>query len=188
MESWLPAQELFDRALAGKEKELGEGHPSTLDTVLAMGSMWQERGEFKDARELFERAIKGFEQVHGLDHEDTIDAVANLASVLADLEAYDEAQIKLERVIKAREEKKGGMHSETLTAVYNLGKPSSHCIPSTHPPNPSSQPSISMRPILTFQSRKFAGSERGRTASQSLFSTMLRRVFGPLRSRPSRHS
>ena len=66
MESWLPAQELFERALEGKENALGEGHPSTLDTVMALGSMWQERGEVKDARELFERAIKGFEQVHGL--------------------------------------------------------------------------------------------------------------------------
>ena len=69
MESWLHAQELFERALEGKEQVLGEAHPSTLDTVLAMGSMWQERGEVKDAKELFERAIKGFEQVHGLGKE-----------------------------------------------------------------------------------------------------------------------
>ena len=50
---------MFNRALAGCEKALGDKHTSTLTTVNNLGALYAGQGRVKDAEIMFNRALAG---------------------------------------------------------------------------------------------------------------------------------
>jgi tetratricopeptide (TPR) repeat protein len=76
------AQALFERALAGREKELGPDHPSTLISVNNVAVLLQDQGRLKEAQPLYERALDGKEKELGPNHPSTLTSVNNLARLL----------------------------------------------------------------------------------------------------------
>ncbi|KAL5050528.1 hypothetical protein BDW71DRAFT_203267 [Aspergillus fruticulosus] len=65
------AEEVYQRALAGKEKALGPNHltqPPTLNTVNDLGSLCRAQGKLKEAEEKYQRALAGYGKALGPDH------------------------------------------------------------------------------------------------------------------------
>ena len=53
------AEEMYLRALAGKEKALGSNHTSTLDTVNNRGILYHDQGKLDEAEQMYLRALVG---------------------------------------------------------------------------------------------------------------------------------
>jgi tetratricopeptide (TPR) repeat protein len=62
------AEEMYQRALAGKEKALGPEHTSTLQTVNNLGNLYKNQGKRKEAEEMYQRALAGYGKAPGPDH------------------------------------------------------------------------------------------------------------------------
>ena len=56
------AQQMYQRALAGKEKAWGPEHTSTLDTVNNLGNLYADQGKLKEAEQMYQRALGGYEK------------------------------------------------------------------------------------------------------------------------------
>ena len=65
------AEELYRRALEGREKVLGKEHPSTLTSVWCLADLTERLGRTAEAILLYERAIKGFGAALGSKHSNT---------------------------------------------------------------------------------------------------------------------
>ena len=50
------AEDMYLRALTGKEKTWGPEHTSTLDTVNNLGLLYSDQGKMKEAEDMFQRA------------------------------------------------------------------------------------------------------------------------------------
>ena len=59
---------MYRRALAGYEKVLGPGHPTTLDTVNNLGNLYCALDKFNEAEEMYMRALTGYEKALELEH------------------------------------------------------------------------------------------------------------------------
>ncbi|KAI2822751.1 hypothetical protein CBS133816_9241 [Aspergillus niger] len=116
-----PAEEMYQRALAGYEKALGPDHTSTLDTVNDLGILYFEQGKLKEAEEMFQLALAGLEKALGPDHTSTLATVNNLGLLYSDQGKLKEAEEMYQRALAGREKKLGPDHISTLATVNNLG-------------------------------------------------------------------
>ncbi|MBK6316715.1 MAG: tetratricopeptide repeat protein [Blastocatellia bacterium] len=69
------AEENFGRALAVREKQLGQDHPKTATSLAAVGSVHLARGEFEEAREYLQRAVAINERTLGVEHPSSVSAL-----------------------------------------------------------------------------------------------------------------
>jgi tetratricopeptide (TPR) repeat protein len=84
------AEEMYQRALAGKEKALGPDHISTLDTVNNLGVLYKNQRKLKEAEGMYQRALTGYEKALGPNHSKTRIVANNLVS-LASLHAEQDS-------------------------------------------------------------------------------------------------
>ena len=70
----------YQRALEGREKPLGKGHPSTLTTVHNNALVYHQ-GECDKALKCYQCALKGREKTLGKDHPQTLDAARALGAL-----------------------------------------------------------------------------------------------------------
>ncbi len=56
------AEDMYLRALTGKEKAWGPEHTSTLDTVNNLGALYWNQGKMKEAEDMYLRALTGCEK------------------------------------------------------------------------------------------------------------------------------
>jgi hypothetical protein len=103
------------RALAGREKELGENHPDTLTSVGNLALVLQYRGKYEEAEVMNRRALAGRAQELGENHPDTLTSVNNLAVVLQDREKYEEAEVMNRRALAGREQERSSRHIDERT-------------------------------------------------------------------------
>ncbi|GKU15484.1 unnamed protein product, partial [Fusarium langsethiae] len=75
------AEAMYERALEGKEKALGPGHTSTLETVNNLGSLYKAQGRLDKAEAMYERALQGYEKALGPEHTSTLNTVNNLGNL-----------------------------------------------------------------------------------------------------------
>ncbi|KAH7119532.1 putative kinesin [Dendryphion nanum] len=115
------AEEMYQRALRGKEKAWGPEHTSTLDTVYNLGLLYVDLGKLDKAEEMYQRALRGYEKAWGPEHTSTLDTVNNLGNLYADLGRMDEAEKMLLRALQGKEKAWGPEHTSTLSTVNNLG-------------------------------------------------------------------
>jgi tetratricopeptide (TPR) repeat protein len=59
------AEEMYIRALRGKEEAWGPKHTSTLDTVNNLGILYKNQGKMKEAEEMYLRALNGYTEAEG---------------------------------------------------------------------------------------------------------------------------
>jgi len=59
------AEEMYMRALQGKEKAWGAEHTSTLSTVNNLGALYAALGRLDEAEKMYMRALQGYEKAHG---------------------------------------------------------------------------------------------------------------------------
>jgi len=115
------AEQMYQRALQGKEKALGSEHTSTLGTVNNLGLLYTNQGKEVQAKQMYQRALHGKEKVLGSDHTSTLDTVNNLAILYADQGQMVEAEQMYQRALQGYEKAWGPDHTSTLCTVYNLG-------------------------------------------------------------------
>ncbi|RPB23401.1 hypothetical protein L211DRAFT_809086, partial [Terfezia boudieri ATCC MYA-4762] len=97
-------------ALAGYEKVFGVDHPSTLNTVHNMASVFDSQGQYEKALDWYGRALAGFEKVFGVDHLSTLDTLNNMALVLDNQGEYEKALEWYGRALAGREKALGVDH------------------------------------------------------------------------------
>jgi tetratricopeptide (TPR) repeat protein len=115
------AESMYQRALEGKEKALGQDHTSTLNTVSNLGNLYADQGRLTEAESMYERALEGYEKVLGRDHTSTLSTVNNLGLLYANQGRLAEAESMYERALEGKEKALGRDHPSTLNTVNNLG-------------------------------------------------------------------
>ena len=73
------AEEMYVRALKGKEKAWGSEHTSTLNTVNNLGNLYKDQGKMDEAEEMYLRALEGFKKIYGADHPRVLLVASNLS-------------------------------------------------------------------------------------------------------------
>lgn len=76
------AEEIYLRALAGKEKALDLDHTSTLGTVNNLGAIYADQGKLKEADEMYQRALAGYAKTLGQSHHLTQRVVTRLNALI----------------------------------------------------------------------------------------------------------
>ena len=67
-EKYKAAEEMYRRAVEGREKVLGKEHAETLDSVRRLGNALHSQGKHKAAEEMYRRAAERREKVLGKEH------------------------------------------------------------------------------------------------------------------------
>jgi tetratricopeptide (TPR) repeat protein len=115
------AEQMYDRALRGREEALGPTHTSTLMTVNNLGLLYRDQGKLDKAEQMYERALRGYEEALGPTHTSTLMTVNNLGDLYRDRDKLDKAEQMFERALRGYEEALGPNHTSTLMTVNNLG-------------------------------------------------------------------
>ena len=115
------AEELYGRALAGSEEELGPKHPKILTIIMNLGNVYRFQGRYNEAKELYERALAGSEETLGPKHLKTLTIIMNLGNVYLNQGRYGEAEELYGRALAGSEEELGPKHPDTLKIIMNLG-------------------------------------------------------------------
>ncbi|KAK5214762.1 hypothetical protein LTR47_011818, partial [Exophiala xenobiotica] len=98
------AEEMYQRALQGFEKALGNEHTSTLTTVNNLGALYQIQGKMEQAEEMYQRALQGFEKALGKEHTSILTTVNNLGNLYAGQGKLEEAEKMYQRALQGYEE------------------------------------------------------------------------------------
>ncbi|MCJ1426026.1 hypothetical protein MMC29_003928, partial [Sticta canariensis] len=114
------AENLYLRALAGKEKAWGAEHTSTLETVNNLAILYSVQGKMNEAEKLYLRALAGFEKAWGAEHTSTLETVNNLANLYKRQGKMREAEKLYLRALAGFEKAWGAEHTSTLDTVNNL--------------------------------------------------------------------
>ncbi|KAJ5732695.1 hypothetical protein N7493_004176 [Penicillium malachiteum] len=115
------AEQMYQWALAGKEKALGPDHTSTLGTVHNLGNLYRDQGKLDQAEQMYQRALAGKEKALGPDHTSTLQTVHNLGVLYQDQGKLDQAEQMYQRALAGKEKALGPDHTSTLQTVNNLG-------------------------------------------------------------------
>ena len=72
------AETLFDEALKGRQRELGEDHPDTLESKNDLAVLYKEQARYNEAESLLLESLEGRRKVLGEEHPDTLGSLNNL--------------------------------------------------------------------------------------------------------------
>ncbi|KAL3429076.1 hypothetical protein BDV09DRAFT_203329 [Aspergillus tetrazonus] len=111
------AEEMYQQALAGKEKVLGPNHISTLDTTNSLGLLCFDQGKLKEAEEMYQQALAGKEKALGPGHTSTLGIVNNLGNLYKNQGKLKEAEEMYQRALAGYEKALGSDHSTTPFAM-----------------------------------------------------------------------
>ncbi len=114
------AELFFQRALAIDEQVLGDEHPKTADTLLALAWLYQEQGDYTRAEELYQRALEIRKQVLGDEHPKTAGTLHDLARLYQDLAQYAKAKTLYERALDIREQALRAEHPKIADTLHAL--------------------------------------------------------------------
>ena len=113
-------EQMFMRALKGKEKTLGVEHTSTLDIVNNLGNLYRNQGKLVEAEQMYMRALEGYEKAWGANHTSTLSIVNNLGALYNNQGKLAEAKQMYMRALKGYEKAHGSNHQTTILISRNL--------------------------------------------------------------------
>ena len=114
------AEDMYLRALAGKEKAWGPEHTSTLGTVNNLGVLYSDQGKMKEAEDVYLRALAGKEKAWGPEHKQTLDTRYNLGLLYKERSMFGKAVQQFKYVVQGYTKLLGPEHSETVEALNQL--------------------------------------------------------------------
>jgi tetratricopeptide (TPR) repeat protein len=115
------AKDLFERALAIFETNLGPDHPEAAHTLSNLAKVLYDQRELDRARTLHQRALAIYEAHQGPNHLDTANSLTDLAAVLRSQGSYDSARLLHERALAIFEAQPGGANDpDTARSLNNL--------------------------------------------------------------------
>ncbi|KIN02724.1 hypothetical protein OIDMADRAFT_120076 [Oidiodendron maius Zn] len=115
------SEEMFQRALRGKEKALGAEHTSTLGTVHNLAILYTNQSKLAESEEMLQRVLRGFEKALGVEHTSTLGTVHNLGNIYTNQSKLVESEEMLQRALRGFEKTLGVEHVSTIHTVHNLG-------------------------------------------------------------------
>jgi tetratricopeptide (TPR) repeat protein len=119
------AEQMYQRALQGKEKAWGPEHTSTLDTVNNLAILYKTQGKLVEAEQMYQRALQGYEKAWGPEHTSTLDTVNNLANLYKTQGKLVEAGQMYQRALQGYEKAISADSITTyipaLNTIQNLG-------------------------------------------------------------------
>jgi tetratricopeptide (TPR) repeat protein len=110
----------LQRALADRQRLLGENHPDTLTSRDNLAGTYRAAGDLGRAIPLFERALADWQRVLGDDHPQTLTSGNNLAYAYRAAGDLGRAIPLFERALADRVRVLGDDHPDTLTSRDNL--------------------------------------------------------------------
>ncbi|RKE23519.1 FxSxx-COOH system tetratricopeptide repeat protein [Streptomyces sp. TLI_171] len=108
------------RALVGRERVLGDDHPSTLTCRNDLAAGYASVGDLARAVELSERTLADLERILGPDHPFTLTCLNNLAGSYQAVGDFERATPLLERALAVHERVLGPEQPRTLLSRNNL--------------------------------------------------------------------
>ncbi|UCE60063.1 MAG: tetratricopeptide repeat protein [Phycisphaerales bacterium] len=105
-------------ALDIRRNILGEDHPDTLRSMLAVGDLRLMVGRSHEAETLVRIACNRMRQLYGNEHDKTLSCTSVLASVLADRGSYDEADVVFNKTLSTQRRVLGSDHRDTLATMW----------------------------------------------------------------------
>ncbi|MFD7323604.1 tetratricopeptide repeat protein [Streptomyces sp. NPDC059875] len=116
----LRAAHWFDRAVACRERVLGEDHPETVGSREGVAECWAIEGELWASADLQERVVADLERVLGEDRAETHLARGRLAVTWRKQGDTTSAVTLLEKALAGLERLRGPAHRDTLRVRNNL--------------------------------------------------------------------
>jgi tetratricopeptide (TPR) repeat protein len=109
------AEQMYERALQGKEKARGPEHTSTLSIVNNLGNLYALQGKLVEAKQMYERALQGKEKAWGPEHTLTLNTVNNLGNLYARQGKLVDAEQLYERALLGYKKVFGPNHPRCRT-------------------------------------------------------------------------
>ena len=118
------AEQMYNRALQGKEKALGPNHTSTLNTVNNLGLLYQDQGKLGEAEQMYNRALRGYEEALGNEslqtYQPALNTMNNLANLYAKQGQYASAQAMYSRALSGFQNVLGHSSDQCQEIVANM--------------------------------------------------------------------
>ncbi len=114
------AKQLLQQSLALSERSLEPEHPDIAQSVLYLGKIFHEQGEYRQAESLFKRALACQEQASGSQESQRLDItpfLTALAMFYIDLGKYEQAEPLCQRIVCILQQSPG---SNDLQVAHNL--------------------------------------------------------------------
>jgi tetratricopeptide (TPR) repeat protein len=118
--AYAQARVLKERALAIRQRLLGDDDPDTAKSLNALGLLLWDQRDLDGALPLHQRALAIREKVLGKEHADTAMSLNNLGLLLHAKGEFASAQPLFERALTIYEKAKGSEHPDTGLALNNL--------------------------------------------------------------------
>ncbi|NOG54550.1 MAG: serine/threonine protein kinase [Planctomycetes bacterium] len=119
---------LFDTALqpqqhahAIRRRELGRDHPLTLDSLLAMGTLHYELGDYAQALSCMTDCLERRRSLLGNRHLDTLRTIGECGIVLDSMGRFTSALEYYKEALSGLDQTVGHEHPDTLNTLNNLG-------------------------------------------------------------------
>ncbi|HYG09852.1 MAG TPA: tetratricopeptide repeat protein, partial [Pyrinomonadaceae bacterium] len=104
------ATELAGRALAIRERVLGDEHPDTVTARIRLARLFAAQSDFARAEPLFLRALAAREKSPGAEHPDTASTLTDLALLYKEAGDYDKSEALQRRALSIDEKALGTDH------------------------------------------------------------------------------
>ena len=101
-----------------RRRTLGDDHPDTLRSMLALGELLLDAGKGAEAGPLVRSAFAGMRETYGHEHPRTLSCASVLASVLSDQGKYDESESVFAATLEAQRRVVGPEHRDTLVTMW----------------------------------------------------------------------
>ena len=109
-QNYSAATELTGRALAIRERVLGDEHPDTVTARIRLARLFAAQTDFARAEPLFLRALAAREKSPGPEHPDTASTLTDLALLYQDAGDYDKSERLQRRALSVNEKALGAEH------------------------------------------------------------------------------
>ena len=114
------AEGFYKRALAIREKALGQSHPGLNPFLNNLADVYQSLRKYGEAEELLNRALAIKEKALGQSHPDVALALTNLANAYQRQHKYEQAEGLYKRALAIREKALGPSHPDVGESLDDL--------------------------------------------------------------------
>jgi non-specific serine/threonine protein kinase/serine/threonine-protein kinase len=115
------AEPLLVRAIATRNRVLGEEHPDTLNSVSALSELYRKQGRWVEAEKLDRPALKILRRLWGPDRIETLQTMNHLGRDLGEIHTEESAAILSDAMERARRTL-GADHQVTLHSIVALAR------------------------------------------------------------------
>ncbi|CAH0022634.1 unnamed protein product [Clonostachys rhizophaga] len=118
----LEAENIYRQVYVSRKNTLGEDHPKTLQSLLAIAYTQYRQKNYFAAEKTFRAVISINEEIRGDRCTGFLDPVESLARTLFSLDRFEEAEVLDRQLLAKRESELGAKDPKTLRILVHLGQ------------------------------------------------------------------